>query len=107
MGGGNINKNCKVTFRVTEKELIKIQKKAQKVNLNISQYVSLSALDKDIFVFDDMKEMNRQLSKIGNNLNQLTMLAHLGKIKEVNLTKMSEDMSGMWDELCKIVKRKR
>lgn len=72
----------------------------------MSQYVSLSALDKGIFVFDDMKEMNFRLSKIGNNLNQLTMLTHQGKIKEVNLTKMSEDVSGMWDEFCKIVKRK-
>ena len=96
-----------MSFRLSEADYKKIQKKAKKANLNISQYVSLSALDKDIFMFDDMKEMNHQLSKIGNNLNQLTMLAHQGKIKEVNLTKMSEDISKMWDELCEIVKRKR
>lgn len=51
--------------------------------------------------------MNLQLSKIGNNLNQLTMLAHQGRIKEVNLTKMSEDVTGMWDDLCELVGRKR
>lgn len=54
-----------------------------------------------------MKEMNRQLSKIGNNLNQLTMLAHQGKIKEVNLKKVSEDTSGMLEELCEYLKGKR
>jgi hypothetical protein len=102
-----INKTKFIGFRLSEADYQKIQTKAQKANLNISQYVSLSALDKDIFVFDDMKEMNHQLSKIGNNLNQLTLLAHQGKIKEVNLTKMSQDISVMWDELCKIVKRKR
>lgn len=102
-----INKTKFIGFRISETDYNKIQKKAQKANLNISQYVSLSALDKDILVFDDMKEMNFKLSKIGNNLNQLTMLVHQGKIKEVNLTKMSEDISDMWDELCKIVKRKR
>jgi hypothetical protein len=100
-------KNYFIGFRVSEMEYINIQKKAKKAKLNISQYVSLSALDKDIFVFADMKEMNRQLSKIGNNLNQLTMLAHQGKIKEVNLIKMSDDISKMWDKLCELVGRKR
>nr|WP_243141158.1 MobC family plasmid mobilization relaxosome protein [Alkaliphilus pronyensis] len=51
--------------------------------------------------------MNHQLSKIGNNLNQLTVLAHQGKIKEVNLTKVTEAFTGLWDELCKLVKGKR
>ena len=102
-----INKSKYIGFRLSETDYQKIQKKAQKANLNISQYVSLSALDKDVFVFDDMKEMNFKLSKIGNNLNQLTMLAHQGKIKEVNLTKMSGEISGMWDELCALVKKKR
>lgn len=96
-----------MTFRITEADYNKIQQKAQKAKLNISQYVSLSALDKDIIFYDDIKEMNFKLSKIGNNLNQLTVLAHQGKIKEVNLTKMSEEVSGMWDELCLLVKKKR
>jgi hypothetical protein len=92
-------KNKFIGFRLSESDYNKIQKKAQKAKLNISQYVSLSALDKDILMFDEMKEMNRQLSKIGNNLNQLTMLAHQGKIKEVNLTKVSENTSGMLGEV--------
>ena len=96
-----------IGFRLSNIDYNKIQKKAQKAKLNISQYVSLSALDKDILTFDEMKEMNRQLSKIGNNLNQLTMLAHQGKIKEVNLTKVSEDTSGMLVELCEYLKGKR
>lgn len=100
------NKTKFIGFRVTETEYNKIKKKAEKANFSISKYVSLSALDKEIIFFDDIKEMNRQLSKIGNNLNQLTVLAHQGKIKEVNLTKTREAFSGLWDELCKLVKRK-
>ena len=101
-----IIKQRKISFRLSETDYNKIQQKAQKANLNISQYVSLSALDKDILMFDDIKEMNFKLSKIGNNLNQLTLLAHQGRIKEVNLKKMSDELSGMWDELCKLTKRK-
>lgn len=96
-----------IGFRVTETEYNKIKKKAEKSKISISKYVSLSALDKEIIFFDDIKEMNHQLSKIGNNLNQLTVLAHQGKVKEINLTKAREAFSGLWDELCKLLKGKR
>jgi hypothetical protein len=104
--GGVMNKSRRINLRVTEKEYQKIVGEAKKANLSISRYVSLSALDKEIIFFDDIKRMNHELSKIGNNLNQLTVLAHQGKIKEVNLTKTREAFSGLWDELCKLVKRK-
>jgi len=106
LGGEIIIKTRKVSFRISESDYSKIQKKAQKANLNISRYVSLSALDKDIIFLDDIKEMNFELLKIGNNLNQLTMLAHQGRIKEVNLTKTSEEISKIWEELCKLLKKK-
>lgn len=102
----SINKSRRINLRVTENEYQKIVAKAKKANLSISRYVSLSAMNKEIIFFDDIKEMNYELSKIGNNLNQLTMLAHQGKIKEVNLKKTNETFSGIWDELCKLVKRK-
>jgi hypothetical protein len=101
-----LNKTKRINLRVTEKEYEKIVGKAKKANLSISKYVSLSALDKEIIFFDDIKKMNHELSKIGNNLNQLTVLAHQGKIKEVNLTQARDTFSGQWDELCKLVKRK-
>ncbi len=101
-----MNKTKRINLRVTEKEYEKIVGKAKKANLSISKYVSLSALDKEIIFFDDIKKMNHELSKIGNNLNQLTVLAHQGKIKEVNLTQARDTFSGQWDELCKLVKRK-
>jgi len=101
-----INKTKFIGLRLTEADYTKIQQKAQKAHLNISQYVSLSALDKDIIFFEDIKEMNFKLLKIGNNLNQLTMLAHQGRIKEVNLTKMSHEITKIWEELNKLVNRK-
>jgi len=101
-----LNKTKRINLRVTDNEYQKIVGKAKKANLSISRYVSLSALDKEIIFFDDIKLMNHELSKIGNNLNQLTVLAHQGKIKEVNLTQARDVFSGQWDELCKLVKRK-
>jgi len=71
-----LSKIRRINLRVTETKYQKIVGKAKKANLSISRYVSLSALDKEIIFFDDIKIMNHKLSKIGNNLNQLTVLAH-------------------------------
>lgn len=67
--------------------------------MNISQYVSLSALDRDIVVFEDLKELIHQLSKVGNNLNQITMLAHQGKIKTVDLSSVIKVVENIWQLL--------
>lgn len=93
-------------MRVTEADYNKIKKKADEAKLNVSQYVSLSALDKDILNFEELKEMNRQLGKMGNNINQLTMLAHQGRIKEVDLSCNNERLSKILDELCKLVEKR-
>ena len=65
----------------------------------MSQYVSLSALDKDIVVFEELKEFIRQLSKLGNNLNQITMLAHKGRITAIDLSSVKKVVQGQWQLL--------
>lgn len=93
------NKVKRINLRVTEKEYEKIEKKAKKAKMNISHYVSLSALDRDIVVFEDLKELIHQLSKAGNNLNQITLLAHQGKIKAVDLSSVRKVVEEIWQSL--------
>ena len=93
------NKVKRINLRVTEKEYEKIAKKAKKAKLNISQYVSLSALGRDIVVFEDLKELIHHLSKVGNNLNQITMLAHQGKVKAVDLSSVKKVVEEIWQLL--------
>ena len=98
-GDNILNKAKRINFRVTEKEYEKIEKKAKKAKMNISQYVSLSALGRDIVVFDELKEFTKQLSKAGNNLNQITMLAHQGKVTCIDLTSVKKVVSEIWQLL--------
>ncbi|MFT9495863.1 plasmid mobilization protein [Anaerosolibacter sp.] len=99
MSRTNENKTKFIGFRVTEAEYKKIEQKAQKAKMNISQYVSLSALGRDIVVFEDLKELIHQLSKVGNNLNQITMLAHKGRIKAVDLASVKKVVEEIWQLL--------
>jgi len=52
MGGGGIaNKTKIIKCRVTPEEYEIIIKKAKKANMNLSRYLSFSALEKDIACF--------------------------------------------------------
>jgi 5-bromo-4-chloroindolyl phosphate hydrolysis protein len=104
-GGGDINKTRFIGFRVTEKDYKKIKKKADEANLNVSQYATLSTLEKEILNFEELEEINYKLSKLGNNINQLTMLAHQGRLTSIDFTEFTEAFSGMWDELVKLTER--
>ena len=50
-----------------------------------SDYVTSCCLGKRIVILDELKEVLRQQKAIGNNLNQLTILANMGKVQFANL----------------------
>ena len=50
-----------------------------------SDYVTACCLGKRIVILNGLKEGLRQQKAIGNNLNQLTVLANMGKVQFANL----------------------
>ena len=48
-----------------------------------------------------LREINKELHYQGNNLNQLTRLAHLGEIKVIDLTKLLETYEKLLDIIAK------
>ena len=78
-------RNISIPIRVTEKELNTINKKAEKARLSRTDYLITCALGKEITLIEDLKPILADLRRIGNNLNQLTRLANMGKIQGVNL----------------------
>lgn len=72
------------------------------MNAKLSSFIRLSVLDKQIVIVDGVKDFNKQLLKIGNNLNQLTILAHKGNISTVNLNETKEVLTNIYKELTRI-----
>lgn len=99
-----LNKSKRINLRITEKDYEIISKKAKNAKMNMSQYVSLSALDRDFVVIEDLKDLIHQLSKVGNNLNQLTMLAHQNRLKEINVKETQAVLKEIWELLNEISK---
>ena len=79
----------KLSFWVTESERNKIKKIATKTGMKDGEYLLMSALGKTIYQVEELKPMLHELKAIGRNLNQLTTLAHSGRLQVVNLNNTS------------------
>lgn len=74
--------------------------------MTVTDYITKSALGKEIIIIDGLPEIVSQLKKIGNNLNQLTMLSYQGVINTVNLDETEESLTAIYwkiNELTKVV----
>ena len=90
------NKSKRIDIRVSEKELLQIDKNAAKAEMTRSEYLIAAALGKEITVFEDGEKIAFQLSKIGSNINGLKILAHQEKIKIVYMDKFTEEVNAVW-----------
>lgn len=94
-----------VNIRMTEKEYKQIKKKAEQVNMNFSTYIIKTACDKRITVINDFDEFNDQLRRAGNNLNQLTVLCHQGKITSPNLQSAMDAFCKIYDAITALIEK--
>ena len=80
-----MKKDIKFSTRMASADREKIRALAQKAGLSMSDYVTACCLGKRIVIIDGLKDVLRQQKAIGNNLNQLAVLANMGKVKFANL----------------------
>ena len=92
-------RNKSIPIRVTEDELKQIDKKADKARLSRTDYLINCALGKEITLIEDIKPLLTEMRRIGNNLNQQTKLANMGKINAVNL----EDTLAALDRMYRVI----
>ena len=100
-------RNIQTNIRMTEDEIKKIKKKAKSVNMTFSNYVIASALNNEVIVIDGIKDFTHQLSKVGTNLNQLTMLCHQGRITIPDITETNKMLKDLWEYLVSIRERNK
>lgn len=83
-----------------------IKKLAKQSNMSMSDYVTACCLGQQIVIIDGLKEVLQELRSIGKNLNQLVMLAHMGRVTVVNLSEVFTVFSELRDALRAIAVRK-
>lgn len=88
-----------------DREAIKVL--AEQSHMSMSDYVTACCLGKQIVNIEGLKEVLQELRSIGKNLNQLVMLAHMGRVSVVNLGEVLTVFSELRDALRAIAERKR
>ena len=99
-------RDVSIPFRVTEKELQEIDKRAAKAKLDRTNYLITCALNKKITVLEDLKPLLSELKRIGNNLNQLAKLSNMGQIETVDLYETRAAMDALYSEIFRIARTK-
>ena len=74
--------------------------------MTLTEYLTACGLQKEIVIIDGLDEVIRQQKGIGRNLNQLTVLANMGKVKTVYLQELNA-YAQVSSLLSDILKRKR
>lgn len=92
-------------MRFRESDYNAIKKKADKANLNFTEFVTKSALNKPITIINSLDDVLKEQKAIGRNLNQLTIFCNMGKIKCPDLTEMINRYSAVYDRLNDITER--
>lgn len=98
----NRKREKQIKFYVNEKEYEEIKKKVEKSKLNQQEYLIKSALNKKIIVVDGLKEILLELSREGNNLNQIAKKINEGEQKDIK--EMKNKLNNLWDLIEKILK---
>ena len=102
-----MNKDMRITFRVTPEEYETIKAKADQAHMSVSAYVRAAALRHKVVVVDGLKEHTHELKGIGRSLNQLTILAHEGRISAVDLDSVFSALEKNYIGLCKLADQER
>ena len=89
----------RMNFRVDEITDRIIREKAEQAGMSLSAFVIGSAVESKIVSFQELKNLIGEVKRIGNNVNQLVVLARLGKVQTVNLTGVQEELQAIHEKL--------
>lgn len=78
-----------ITIRLTPEEKLAMQGKMyEAVAPSMRDFILKMCMNGKVIVNSDLRELNQELRYQGNNLNQLTKLAHQGRISSIDLSEL-------------------
>lgn len=92
-------------MRFRESDYAAIKKKAEKVNMNFTEFVTTAAMNKPITVINGLTDVLKEQKAIGRNINQLTTLCNMGKIVCPDLQELKQQYAEVLTTLNEIVGR--
>ena len=100
------NKTKMVAMRFRESDYAAIKRKAEKANMNFTEFVTTAALNKPITVINGLSDVLKEQKAIGRNLNQLTTLCNMEKIICPDLTELIRQYGEGYGEISELSGRR-
>lgn len=91
------NKIKRINIRLTEKEYDFIAEHAKQANMTISRYCFTVLSGQPVIILPDFRESCHLYRMLGTNLNQLTILAHQGRISLINFDEFKNEMHKVFE----------
>ncbi len=96
------NQTKRVTIRLTPEEYHTLMwKRIEAAGVTWRDFIFKMCTEGKIVSNDALRELNKELHYQGNNLNQLTRLAHQGEIRVVDLSELRRLYEKLLDEIRK------
>ena len=100
-------KDIKFSTRMAAEDRATIKDLAKQSRMSMSNYVTACCLGQQIIIIDGLKGVLKELKAIGNNLNQMVTLAHIGKVTVINLGEVRQLLADIRITVREIAERKR
>lgn len=94
-----------IAMRFRESDYAAIKRKAEKANMNFTEFVTAAAMNKPVTVINGLSDVLKEQKAIGRNINQLTTLCNMGKIVCPDLRELKEQYTEVLTTLNEIVGR--
>ncbi|WP_077532305.1 plasmid mobilization protein [Massiliimalia massiliensis] len=99
-------KTKRLNFRISDETDAVIRDKAKAAKMSITDYVISATTQKEIINFEGLSEVVTQIKRLGNNVNQLLILARQDRIRTVNLSETQEELKQIYELLSAILRRR-
>ena len=94
-----------LAMRFRERDNTAIKNKAEKANMNFTEFVTAAALNKPITVINGLSDVLKEQKAIDRNINQLTTLCNMGKIVCPDLQELKQQYAEVLATLNEMVGR--
>ncbi len=92
-------------MRMSLPDYERIHRKAEQAGMSMTGFLTSSALGKSIVVVDGLDKATAELKAIGRNLNQITTLCNMGKIRCPDLNEVQKGFGSVFDSLYGLMDR--
>lgn len=99
------NKTKMIAMRFRESDYAAIKRKAEKANMNFTEFITAAAMNKPISIINGLEDVLKEQKALGRNINQLTTLCNMGKIVCPDLRELKKQYADMLTALNEIIRR--